>query len=132
MKKIQIIIVIVFSAFIAHSQDKQHPPMEEHLKRSQEMLQKELQMTAGQQKKVGQAYKEFMVQAEKLHKEKPPPPLMDPKIKAEFDKLIAQRDDKVKMALTADQYKKYVEVEKKIRPPHPPFDDKSSAPPFRP
>jgi len=84
------------------------------------MLQRELQMNADQQKKVEQAFKEFITAAEKLHKENPPPPPppMDPKIKGALDKLEQERDAKIKMALTVEQYKKYIEVEKKMHPPH--------------
>jgi len=121
MKKVSLFITLFLAVAFCNSQDRPHPSMEDHLKRSQEMLQKELQMNTDQQKKVEQAFKDFMVEAEKLHKENPPPPPppMDPKMKAALDKLEQERDAKVKMALTAEQYKKYLEVAKKMRPPHP-------------
>ena len=121
MKRIKIFAILFLAVAFCNAQDKPHPSPEEHLKRSQEMLQKELQMNSDQQKKVEQAFKDFMVEAEKLHKENPPPPPppMDPKVKAALDKLEQERDAKVKMALTAEQYKKYVEVAKKMRSPHP-------------
>ncbi len=84
------------------------------------MLQKELQMNKEQQKKVEQAFKDFMEGAEKIHRENPPPPPpIDPRVKEALDKLAAERDAKIKLALTDEQYKKYIEVEKKMRPPHP-------------
>ena len=118
MKKIKILIILVLVASFCKAQDKPHPSMEEHLKRLQEVLQKELQMNATQQQKVEKAFKEFMEQAEKLHKENPPPPPppMDPKVKEALDKFSAERDAKIKLVLTDEQYKKYVEVEKKMRP----------------
>lgn len=121
MKRLNILIVLVIIAAFCKAQDKPLPSPEEHLKRSQEMLQKELQLNSDQQQKVEQAFKEFMTAAEKLHKENPPPPPppMDPKVKDALDKLAAERDAKIKMALTEEQYKKYLEVEKKMRPPHP-------------
>jgi hypothetical protein len=121
MKKVSLFITLFLAVACCNSQDRPHPSMEDHLKRSQEMLQKELQMNTDQQKKVEQAFKDFMVEAENLHKENPPPspPPMDPKMKAALDKLEQERDAKVKMALTAEQYKKYLEVAKKMRPPHP-------------
>ena len=45
------------------------------------------------------------------------------------DKLSAERDAKIKQILNADQYKKYVEIEKTLRPkppgnqPPPPIND---------
>jgi hypothetical protein len=121
MKKVSLLITICLAVAFCKAQDRPHPSMEEHLKRSQEMLQKELQMNSDQQKKVEQAFKDFIAEAEKLHKEypPPPPPPMDPKTKAALDKLEQERDAKVKMALTAEQYQKYIEVAKKMHPPHP-------------
>lgn len=121
MKRVFIIITLALVSFLCKAQDKQPPSMEEHLKRSQEMMQKELQMNSGQQHKVEQAFKDFMAGAEKIHKENPPPPPppMDPKVKEALDKLAAERDAKIKLVLTEDQYKKYVAMEKKMRPPHP-------------
>jgi len=89
MKKVSLFITLFLAVAFCNSQDRPHPSMEDHLKRSQEMLQKELQMNTDQQKKVEQAFKDFMVEAEKLHKENPPPPPppMDPKMKAALDKL---------------------------------------------
>jgi len=120
MKKINLVLLLMLAVIICNSQDRTHPSMEEHLKRSQEMLQKELSMNADQQKKVEQAFKEFMTEAEKIHTENPPPPPppMDPKVKEALDNLEKQRDEKVKLALTDAQYKKYLEVKMKLRPPH--------------
>ena len=133
MKRIFIVVIFAATSIFCKAQDKQPPSAEEHLKHSQEMLQKELQMNADQQKKVEQAFKEFMAGAEKLHKENPPPPPppMDPKVKEAMDKLSAERDAKVKLALTEEQYKKYIEVEKKIRPPHPGGEHKGPPPAFQ-
>ena len=121
MRQLKIITILLLAVSFCKAQEGQRPSPEEHLKRSQEMLQKELQMNADQQKKVEEAYKEFITAAEKLHKENPPPPPppMDPKVKEALDKLAQQRDAKIKMTLTEEQYKKYLEVEKKMRPPHP-------------
>ena len=121
MRQVKILITLLLAVSFCKAQEGQRPSPEEHLKRSQEMLQKELQMNADQQKIVEEAFKEFTTAAEKLHKENPPPPPppMDPKVKEALDKLVQQRDAKIKSTLTEDQYKKYLEVEKKLRPPHP-------------
>lgn len=133
MKRIFIVGILAAVSIFCQAQDKQPPSPEQHLKHSQEMLQKELQMNVDQQKKVGQAFREFMTAAEKLHKENPPPPPppMDPKEKEAMDKLSAERDAKIKLALTEEQYKKYVEVEKKMRPPHPGGEHRGPPPSFQ-
>ena len=131
MKKIILVFSLLAVFAYGKSQDQpQRPSMEEHLKKAQERLQQELQMTDAQKQKVDQAFKDFMTAAEKIHKENPspPPPPMDPKVKEALDKLEQQRDTKIKMVLTDAQYKKFLELEKKMHPPHPPMDDKRMPP----
>lgn len=123
MKQVFFLFVLAMVCATVRAQDKPHPSPEEHLKRSQEMLQKELNMNSDQQQKVEQAFREFMTAAEKLHADNPPPPPppMDPKVKEAMDKLVQQRDAQVKQALTAAQYKKYLELAGRMhRPPPPP------------
>jgi hypothetical protein len=121
MKKVNFLFLLFLCAFCKAQERPPHPTIEDHLKRSQEMLQKELQMNADQQQKVEQAFKTFLIQAEKIHSENPPPPPppMDPKVKEALDKLASERDALVKQALTSEQYQKYIELEKRMRPPHP-------------
>ena len=121
MKRFIILPFLLLFAGVSMAQGHQPPSPEEHLKKTQEMFGKELQLNEKQQQQLGQAFKEFMESAKKLHDQNPPPPPppMDPKVKEAFDQLVAQRDDKIKKVLTEDQYKKYLEVEKKMRPPHP-------------
>lgn len=121
MKKIKLIAILIVVALKGNAQDNHHPQKEEHLKRFQHILQKELQMNSEQQQKVELVFKDFMTKADKLHAENPPlpPPPPDPKLKAGMDKLAQERDTQIKMILSADQYKKYIEVEKVMRPPHP-------------
>ena len=130
MKKIKIFTILFLAVAFCKAQDKPHPSPEEHLKRSQEMLQKELQMNADQQKQVERAFKDFMDAAQQLHKENPPPPPppIDPKVKAAMDKLVQERDARIRSVLSAEQYKKYLEVEKKMRPPHPGEKHNDSSP----
>ena len=124
MKKTIIVASLLLGFLMGKSQQNQPPSMEEHLKRAQELMQKELQLNATQQQQLMDAYKEFLTSAHQLHTQfppppPPPPPPADPKFKEAMDKLIAARDAKVKTALNSDQYKKYLEVEKTLRPPHP-------------
>jgi hypothetical protein len=99
----------------------QPPSVEERIKKTNEVLQKEVTLNAAQQKAIEAAFKKFFTDADKLHKENPPPPPPppDPKVKAAMDKLVQQRDDEVKKVLSADQYKKYLEAAKKLHPPRP-------------
>ena len=122
MKKFIIIPVFLLIATFAKAQDDQRPPSkEDHLKHVNEMLKKELQLNDAQQKQAGEVFKDFLDQAEQLHKQypPPPPPPMDPKMKEAFDKIEQARDAKMKTILTDDQYKKYSEVKIKMHPPHP-------------
>ena len=120
MKQLIISSILLLSIYGSKAQDHQPPSPEEHLKKNREIFQKELQLNQSQLQKVQEAYKEFMESAKVLHEQNPPPPPpMDPKVKELFDKLVENRDARVKDVLTEDQYKKYLEVEKKMRPPHP-------------
>ncbi len=101
----------------------QRPPKpEEQLKMATEKINKELQLNPSQQQKLKAAYGDFFKEMEKLHQknpkpqEGPPPPPTEAEIAAR-KKLAASRDAKVKTALTADQFKKYQELEKTMHPP---------------
>ena len=98
------------------------PSIEERIKRTNEILTKEVTLNANQQKAIETAFKKFFTDADKLRKDNPPPPPPppDPKVKAAMDKLVQQRDEEVKKVLSADQYKKYLEAAKKLHPPKPP------------
>jgi|GEM_PF-666319 len=105
--------------------DRPKPPgKEERLKHVSEKMEKELKLTAAQKAKVSDAYKTFFNEMEALRKKEggpnqPPPPPPPPKDKAAVDKLVKERDAKVKSALNPTQYQQYVELEKTMRPPGP-------------
>ena len=110
--------------FMTDTRAQQPPPppgIEERLKHSSELLQKEIQPNAAQQAQLDAAFKIFFIAMDKLHKENPPPPPPppDPKVKEAMDKLVKERDDKIKKVLTDEQFKKYKEAEKKLHPPKP-------------
>ncbi len=98
------------------------PTPEERLKHVTEELNKELTLTTTQKEKVLAAYKAFFADIEKNRSKdgkQPPPPPPPPTVSKEVaDKLSAERDAKIKAILTPEQYKKYVEVEKTLRPKH--------------
>lgn len=121
------------SLTIAQPPGGQRPPNpEEQLKRATEKINKELQLNPSQQQKVKVAYGDFFKEMEKMHqkngkpKEGPPPPPTEAE-KAARKKLAATRDAKIKTVLTADQFKKYQELEKTMRPPK-----KEGPPPGKP
>lgn len=130
MKKKCTIVIAVTSLLCsgAMAQQPQQPPKpptaEERLKHVSEKIGKEITLTTAQKTKVESAFKEFFMSMEKLRKEgkpesMPPPPPPPPGKKEDIDKLSKIRDDKIKAALSPTQFKKYVEVEKTLRPPAP-------------
>lgn len=133
MKKQIITASLLFFVIVTRAQQPQQPPsIEDRLKHTSEVLQKEVQPSAAQQSQIDAAFKVFFIAMDKLHKENPPPlpPPPDPKVKEAMDKLVKERDDKLKTILTEEQFKKYKEVEKKLLPPKPGSpDNKNGQPP---
>ena len=50
-------------------------------------------------------------------------------MKEAMDKLVKERDEKIKKVLTASQYEKYKEAAAKLRPPKPGGDKEGNPPP---
>ena len=121
MKKILATVIILSFAIITKAQPPKPPTIEERLKHTNEVLQKEVQPTAAQKKAIENAFKIFFASADKLRKDNPPtpPPPPDPKTKEAMDKLIKERDESVKKILTTVQYEKYEEAAKKLHSPKP-------------
>ena len=130
MKKISILLsVLVLAVGIVKAQQPPppqgpRPSPEEHLKQVTTKLQKDLVLNDQQKVKVEAAYKTFFEGMHKLRGNNPPPPPpplpLPPEKKAEADKLTAQRDETIKKALSSQQFTKYKEIEKTMRPPRPP------------
>ena len=97
------------------------PSIEDRIKRTNEVIQKEVQPTDAQKAAIEQAYKTFFTAADKLRKDNPPPPPPppDPKVKEAMDKLVKERDESIKKILSDAQYQKYKEAAKKLQPPKP-------------
>ncbi|MFC4231539.1 hypothetical protein ACFOW1_06545 [Parasediminibacterium paludis] len=133
-KQMLVAVAMLLIAGFAQAQADQNgrppkpPTPEERLKHVSEELNKQMELTAMQKEKILAAYKVFFADMEKnKSKDAMQPPLPPPPVSKEIaDKLSAERDAKVKAVLTAAQYQKYVEIEKKMRPKHPgkPGDDK--------
>jgi len=120
MKKILVLAVVLVTAgnmLTAQTTDgpPKPPSAEERLKRVNEKLKTALQLSSKQQLVVNDAFKQFFSEADKLRPQAPPPP-----DKAKIEPLAQKRDASIKAVLTAEQYKKYVEVEKTLRPQGPP------------
>ena len=109
------------------------PSPEERVKHVSEKMEKELKLTAAQKDKLAAAYKDFFAEIEKQKnkdgKQQPPPPPPPPVSKEVADKLSKVRDEKIKSVLSADQFKKYAEIEKTMRPPMPPGKPGEQKPP---
>jgi hypothetical protein len=97
---------------------QQRPSPEDRLKRVTTRLEKDLALKPEQKQKVQDAYKTFFEGMQKLGASTPPPPPPPmPRVKKEdMDKLVAVRDESMKKALTDEQFKKYQEIEKTMRP----------------
>jgi hypothetical protein len=120
MKKKMVLALFMLTGYVIQAQDRPAPPtVEDRMKRTMDMMQKEVQPNEKQAKDMEAAFKTFFTEAEKLRGDGPPPApgQMDPKRKEAIDKLAAERDASVKKTLTADQYKKYETTVANMRPP---------------
>jgi Spy/CpxP family protein refolding chaperone len=140
-KTIATAMMVVLSS-VALAQDAPPPPhppappsAEEMLKHMHEKF-SDLKLNAAQQKQMDEVFKQFFQQVEQLHKDNPPPPPPPPpseKVKAQMDKLVADRDEKLKKLLTEEQFKNFKEKESKLHkehgkmPPPPPRSSKPAA-----
>lgn len=122
---IMLLFVGICMAQEKEDNNRQQPPkpptIEQRLKRVGAELNKQLQLNPEQKEKILAAYKTFFTEIDKnKDKNAPPPPPPPPPVKKEIvDKLAGQRDATIKQALTPEQYNKYVEIEKTLRPKHP-------------
>lgn len=117
------VVVFILAALAGKTQPPQGPPkppsVEERLKRTNEVLLKDIPLNASQKTAIETAFKKFFAAEDKLRKDNPPPPPPppDPKVKEAMDKLVKKRDEQVKKVLTDEQFKKYKESAKKLHPP---------------
>lgn len=113
MKKILHSILGLFVITSLMAQPPQPPSVEQSLQQLQAALAKEMTLSPGKQKIINESFKTFFGEMDKLRGKSDPPA---PPKKEAVDKLASQRDAKIKKVLTAEEYKKYLEVEKKLRP----------------
>lgn len=134
MKKYISAAILSLFVIVARPQPPQPPKppsIDERIKKTNEVLQKEVQLTTAQKTAIEKAFRDFFTAADKVKKDNPPPPPPppDPKVKEAMDKLVKERDQNVKKVLTDDQYSKYKEAVKKLHPPKPGEPGKDNPPP---
>ena len=99
----------------AGNQGKQNPPSsEERMKNTEANVIKPLGLNASQNEAVTKAYKEFFADTEALMKTQGN--ASGPPEKSKVEPLRQKRDDKIKQVLTADQFKKYQDLERANHP----------------
>jgi len=128
------LFLIVGILAMAQQQGPPKPPDPvERLKHVSETLSKELNLSDAQKEKINAAYKQFFTDMDKLREKNPnplsPPPPPPPGKKEDIDKLAKARDEQIRSVLNAAQYKKYLDLEKTMRPPMPGQDKKGVPPP---
>ena len=100
-------------------QPRKPPTVEDRLKHVSEKLDEELKLTPDQKEKILAAFKTFFADMEANRSKQAPPPPPPPPVKKEIaEKLSAERDEKIRKVLTTDQFSKFKEIEKKLRPKH--------------
>ncbi len=135
MRKILFVPVLILFVIVARTQQPPPPPgIEEKMKKTRELLDKEVQPDAQQKVKIETVYRKFFAAEEKLHKQQPPvqgepPSPPGTKTKEAMDKLVKERDESVKKILNDKQYEKYKAAVKKLRPPVPGKNDHKPPPP---
>jgi len=96
------------------------PSIDERIKTVDEKICKPLSLSSAQKETVDKAFREFFTEIDKLPKSQSNP--QSPPDKSKVEPLEKTRDAKIKQVLSADQFKKYQELEKAARPNKP--DDK--------
>jgi len=100
------------------------PPIEQRIKRLNDTLSKSLPVTAAQKKTIDDAFTTFFTQADKIIGDNPPPrpEAMDEKsqqMREQLKKVQRERDEKIEKVLTVEQFKKYQQIERNLRPKPP-------------
>lgn len=93
------------------------PPLQERLKVVEEKICKPLSLTTMQRDKIIIAFSEFYTEMDKLTKSQPGS--QGPPEKSKVDPLENTRNLKVKQLLEGEQFKKFLDLEKEVRPERP-------------
>ena len=115
MRKI-IGIFLILAVFTASAQKTgMQPSIEERLKRTTEILTKELELNSTQINTANEALNAFFKQVNKLLKNNPLPP--NPNQLKQIESFEKERDRNIISTLNERQVKKYNELVLKLRPP---------------
>ncbi|MFY8165664.1 MAG: hypothetical protein ACOVJ8_03660 [Sediminibacterium sp.] len=127
MKKI-LTAILILTVFTASAQKPGAPPnIEERLKKTKEILSKELQLNASQLNTTTEAFNKFFKKADLLLKGTTPPPSESQGKQIQgFEK---ERDQKILSILNESQGKRYKEIVLKMRPPKPGQGNQQGPPP---
>ncbi len=127
MKKILSALLLIV-AFTTNAQMPGAPPSnEERLKRTKEILSKELQLNAAQINKTVEAFTNFFKNVDQLVKGTPPPP--NASQINQIEKFEKVRDQQVISFLNENQIKRYKEIVLKMIPPKPGQGNQQGPPP---
>ena len=116
----------------------QRPTVKQRIDRLNDTLFKALHINAAQQKSIDEAYASFFAEADKLMGNNPPPgpDVQDEKGRQLHEQVMAlqkKRDDAVAKVLAPGIFKKYLDIERSMRPGRPDGDHTAhNAPPKRP
>jgi hypothetical protein len=131
MKKLFFSLITILAINIAIAQPPQdgqppkRPSIEQRIKRINDTLSKKIpSITATQLKKIDEAFISFFTNVDKVTGDAPPPRpnATDEKSKKQMEqikKYQKERDDKIQKILNAEQFKKFKEIEKSLRPKPP-------------
>jgi len=108
-KRILMAALMLFSSLsMVMSQGQQQMPPEERAKKTVEKLKPELTLTDQQEKDITPVYTDFYTSMGKLFENGRPSP-------EDRQKLIAERNEKLKKTLSEEQMKKLADIEQKMR-----------------
>lgn len=93
------------------------PSIDEKLKTVDKKICKPLSLSMAQKETVDKAFRDFYNEMDKLPK--PQTTNMPPPDKSKVEPLEKARDSKIKQVISADQFKKYQELEKSLQPSKP-------------
>lgn len=108
-KSILLVVLAVFSSLsVLLAQDPQSMPPTDRAKKMVERLKPELTLTEQQEKDITPVYTDFYTAMAKLREAGRPSP-------EDRQKLVDERNEKLKKSLTEDQMKKLADIEQKMR-----------------
>ena len=108
-----IALLLTLHTFAQHEEPPKPPPPEKRWEMDSKKISEAITLSPTQTEKLKKAFFSFYTAMDGMHEKYPQsrPP------KEEMDKLHEKRNEEVKKLLTAEQYAKFTEVEKRLGPP---------------